>query len=585
MKDARSWPELMTRHIAIGLGEETSGYLVPMSEMHRSDTALISAICDARNASVNQYPTRFTASFDSTARWLSEVVLARKNRLLFVVTDLYLCPVGILGFVYHGQSIAEVDSVQRITGASPGLMGLALASVEKFVREQLAVDKIVLRVLRSNQHARKFYEARGYVATAEEDLYAVEVETPNGSEIQLLPESIPQDHIGGEPDDAWVHMLRTTELGHQAVRLPILTAGPSIGPREVSLVDYAVRHGWNANHSDDITKFEKTFAEVVGAEFAIATSSCTGALHLALKALGIGPGDEVLVPDISWVATASAVAYVGAKPVFCEVSRDSWTLCPEQLSRSVSRKTKAILPVHLYGFPADLSRLLDFANSRNLFVIEDAAASVGATYNGVSVGTFGNIGCFSFQGAKVLVGGEGGVAVTNDSGLADRLRKLNSHGRRSGTFMIDEIGHKYAMNNITAALIRAQLKSAERQREQKARLRKWYEERLDTVEGFSFQSSEHGSQPVHWMVSLCVDSDLFGSRTRDSLREYLASKDIDTRPTFPAMRTFPMWRGATFQNSNADIIAANGINLPSGVCLSQAQVEFVCDRILEWVHM
>jgi hypothetical protein len=232
----------------------------------------------------------------------------------------------------------------------------------------------------------------------------------------------------------------------------ILTAGPSISPLEMSYVSDAVENGWNLHHSDYLGRFENEFAEFIGSSYALATSSCTGALHLALLAMGIGNGDEVLVPDITWVATASAVMYVGAKPIFIDIDPDTWTIDLKNAEEKITDKTKAIIPVHLYGYGVNMRAVMELATKYSLRVIEDAAPAIGTRINGKMAGSFGDFGCFSFQGAKLLVTGEGGMLVTNSKDLYDRARKIQDHGRRPGTFWIEELGYKYKMNNITAAL-------------------------------------------------------------------------------------------------------------------------------------
>ena len=220
---------------------------------------------------------------------------------------------------------------------------------------------------------------------------------------------------------------------NQVIPDSILTAGPSISPMEVAYVEKATRIGWNQSHSDYIQDFEKSFAEYLGVKYALATSSCTGALHLAFNALGIGKGDEVIVPEITWVATASAVKYTGATPVFCEIDKKSWTIETSAIEKLITSKTKAISPVHLYGYPANMEIIMSIAKKYNLFVVEDAAPAIGAKVGEKFAGSFGDINCFSFQGAKMLVTGEGGMLVTNNEDLYHKARQDQEHGRKPGT--------------------------------------------------------------------------------------------------------------------------------------------------------
>jgi dTDP-4-amino-4,6-dideoxygalactose transaminase len=359
----------------------------------------------------------------------------------------------------------------------------------------------------------------------------------------------------------------------------ILTAGPSITTVERNYSAKAAAFGWNAHHSDYIEEFESQFANYVGAKYAIATSSCTGALHLSLLALGIGPGDEVIVPNITWVATASAVAYVGATPVFADVDSKSWTIDLNSLQSLITSKTKAIIPVHLYGFAADMFAVMDFARKHNLFVIEDAAPAIGTLINGRAAGTFGDLGCYSFQGAKMLVTGEGGMVVTDSKDNFDRVKKLQEHGRVPGSFWIDQIGHKYKISNIAASIGLAQLTSVERQISRKREINREYRESLSKTSRVKFQMEIPNSRSICWMTSITIDDvdrhDLFG---------FLSRRGIDTRPTFPRISSYPIW-GPNLKHefNESDVIAKTGINLPSGVNLTSEKISHVSNSIIDYL--
>jgi perosamine synthetase len=287
----------------------------------------------------------------------------------------------------------------------------------------------------------------------------------------------------------------------------------------------------------------------------------------------------VIVPEITWVATASAVAYTGATPVFCDVKLDTWTLNPQLMESLISDRTKAVIPVHLYGFPADIEEICGIARKNGIRVIEDAAPAIGAVKNGVAVGTFGDIGCYSFQGAKLLVTGEGGMFTTDDEGLFKRAKKLQDHGRTPGTFWIEELGYKYKMSNVTAALGLAQIRRADNQIIRKQRIRGWYEEGLKDSDDLVFQLPTPGSTPIHWMTSIRLTAP--GDGSAQNLMSKLAASGIDTRPVFPAISRYEFWQGTRRSvGPNAIDISTNGINLPSGVGLSRETVEYVCEQIL-----
>lgn len=374
--------------------------------------------------------------------------------------------------------------------------------------------------------------------------------------------------------------LRARPIPPKDVKI-ILTAGPAITSIERNFAANAAAFGWNAHHSDYLSEFENQFARYVGAEYAVATSSCTGALHLSLLALGIGPGDEVIVPSITWVATASAVKYVGAKPVFADVDLLSWTIELESIKKVTSKKTKAIIPVHLYGYAANMPAIVEFAAKKGLFVIEDAAPAIGTTIEGRAAGTFGQIGCFSFQGAKMLVTGEGGMVVTNSKLLHDKVRKLQDHGRVPGTFWIDQIGHKYKLSNVAASIGLAQLTSVERQIHKKRMNNLEYRNELSANSRIIFQEEIENSRSICWMTSIMIPG-----VNRTKLFEYLKSHGIDTRPTFPEISSYPIWDKENKDKfSNADQIAEFGINLPSGVNLTKDQIIFVSRTILKFMEI
>lgn len=358
----------------------------------------------------------------------------------------------------------------------------------------------------------------------------------------------------------------------------ILTAGPSITQKEIDYVNDALINGWNVHWGDYIKRFEKSFAEYIGVKHAMTTSSCTGALHLALVALGIGEGDEVIVPDISWVATASVVRYVGAEPVFADVKSDSWCIDPESIEERISNKTKAIIPVHLYGHPADMDAILRIAKKYDLKVVEDAAPSIGAEYKGKRTGNFGEFAGFSFQGAKLMVTGEGGMLVTNSTELYERVKHFAEHGRSSSGFDITDIGFKYKMSNIQAALGLAQLERVNELIEKKVQIYTWYCEGLKDVEGISMNKmNTKNEKSIYWMSSIVLNND-FGV-TRDEIIEQLRVKQIDTRPMFPQMSSFPMFK--RYDNKVSNHIANNGINLPSGYDRNQEEIGYICDNLKE----
>jgi len=371
-------------------------------------------------------------------------------------------------------------------------------------------------------------------------------------------------------DDSDYVFIKTPELSMET----ILTAGPSISERECYYAMDAVRYGWNQKWSEYLNRFEKSFADYVDRNHALATSCCTGALHIALAALKIGAGDEVIVPDITWVATANAVLYVGATPIFVDVEKDSWCLDPNSFESCITTKTKAVIPVHLYGHPCNMDPIMEIAQRHGLYVVEDAAPSIGAEYKGKRTGSFGHFAAFSFQGAKLAVTGEGGMLVTSDRDLYEKARQIWDQGRKPGTFWIEKNGLKYKMSNIQAAIGLGQIERNNSMVEAKRRIFSWYEENLKDVLCVSLNKEMPWARSIYWMTSLRLHED--APLTRDALIASLKEQNIDSRPVFPAISQYLIWPVKQKPQPVAKLIGDHAINLPSGVCLSRREVEYIC---------
>ena len=357
----------------------------------------------------------------------------------------------------------------------------------------------------------------------------------------------------------------------------ILTAGPSITEKEIAYVTDAVTNGWNENWNNYLLRFENEFSNYIGTKYAIPTSSCTGAMHIGLLALGIGPGDEVIVPDISWVATASVVAYTGATPVLCDIEEGSWCMDVESAESLITPKTKAIFPVHLYGHPANMPEIMKLAKKHNLYVIEDAAPSIGAEIEGQKTGSFGHISGFSFQGAKVLVTGEGGMLVTNDLSLYNRAKSLGDHGRDPNyPLAAVEVGYKYKMSNLQAALGLAQLERIDELVKRKREINKLYQELLSKNSNIIVSSELKGCRSIHWMTSIEIKGANF--EEREDFMKILKGKSIDSRPVFSPLSSLPMFEKRN-NNHVAYRIGSSAINLPSGHNLKIEEIQYIVKTI------
>ncbi len=359
----------------------------------------------------------------------------------------------------------------------------------------------------------------------------------------------------------------------------IPVAAPVIGAREIECVTEAVRSGWVSSIGPYLDEFERRFATFCGTKHAIALCNGTVALHLALHTLGVGPGDEVIVPDLTFAATAHAVLQTGATPVFADVDPTTWCVDPRAVERAIGPKTRVIIPVHLYGHPADMPALTALAAPRGIALLEDAAEAHGARVSGARVGSLGRVGAFSFYGNKVMTTGEGGMLVTNDDDLAARLRFLKDHGMsKERRYFHTELAFNYRMTNIQAALGVAQIEQVEGFIERKRELMRWYREDLAGCAGVLLNPEVPGFESVFWMISAVL---LDSTRGRDDIAAALRAQGIDSRPFFVSMSALPhlsQFRQVGVDSQGCSVsarLSVSGLNLPSGCGLSRASVRRV----------
>ncbi|PIR52903.1 aminotransferase DegT [Candidatus Peregrinibacteria bacterium CG10_big_fil_rev_8_21_14_0_10_49_10] len=341
----------------------------------------------------------------------------------------------------------------------------------------------------------------------------------------------------------------------------------------------ALETGWISSAGEYITRFEEAFASYIGMKHAITTTNGTTALHLALAGLGIGKGDEVIVPDFTIVSCMNAVLYTGATPVFVDVDPETFTLDPTLLEASITPKTRAIMPVHIYGHSVDVDPILQIAEAHNLFVVEDAAEVHGATYKGKKCGSFGTVSTFSFYGNKIVTTGEGGMVLTNDDALAEEMRLLMnlSHSRKK-RFWHERVGFNYRMTNLQAAIGLGQLEHIETFLAHKKWMGAEYSKRLADISGLLLPVTRDYAENVYWMYSLRV-SDALGL-SRDELCARLREKGVDTRDFFIPLSSQPI--SQEYKRAECPVsaeIAETGFYLPSGLALTEEQLTFVCDSL------
>lgn len=351
---------------------------------------------------------------------------------------------------------------------------------------------------------------------------------------------------------------------------------------EESYVLDAVCSTWVSSIGKYIDQFERSFAQFVGAPHAISVNNGTCALLLALKALDIGPGDEVIAPSFTFAATVNAILHAGAEPVLVDSQPDHWNLDPVEVEKAVSPATKAIIPVHLYGHPCDMPAILEVAEKHKLFVIEDAAEAHNAECMGKKTGSLGTIGCFSFYGNKVMTSGEGGMCVTNDVLLDERIRKFRDHGMsKNKRYWHDEIGYNFRMTNLNAAVGLAQLEQIEQFLDRRAYLAGIYDSCFKNLTGVKPPVQSLFGKKINWMYCLFLDE--FSSISRDELLAGLKEYNIDARPTFYPLHLMPPYVNLKRTSSliNAEFFGMSGINLPLYPSLKEEDITYIADVVRE----
>lgn len=547
---------------------ENFGFLAPINYGHAENEKFLDLLTQSKNIFLNNSYKKVIQKFKLAKKNLVSSILESDGSILFAIYENNGNIVGFIGFddcinEFQNFKINYFAKVQDNTAQD--IICPAIHSLLEWARTTFNVETFNLSVRNDDENALKFFKESGFrdvkekavenEATCDSFTNMVNMDSTNNSYSELIYEN-------------------TKEIGESM----ILTAGPSISEREVFYAYDAAKNGWNSQWNKYLTKFENTFAEFVGAKYAISTSSCTGALQIALMALDIGPGDEVIVPDETWVASANAIRYVGAVPIFADVEIDSWNLDPSSIESLITDLTKAIVVVHMYGGPARMDKIMQIAKRYNLKVVEDAAPAIGAKFNGKSCGTFGSFGAYSFQGAKLLVTGEGGMLVTDDENLYRKAHKIADQGRDpKKVFWIDEKGIKFKMSNVQAALGLGQIERANELIAMKRRIFSWYERELANVEGITLNKEIENGYSIYWMSSIRLDENL--SVTRDELIKELKLRNIDSRPVFPAISRYPIWPKEQEPQKTADLLGRTAMNLPSGVCLTEEEIVYICDQI------
>jgi len=360
-------------------------------------------------------------------------------------------------------------------------------------------------------------------------------------------------------------------------------ASTELNGNELAYVIECVSTNWISSQGRFVKIFEENFAEYIGVQCGVAVTSGTAALHLALAALGIGPGDEVIVPDLTFAATINAVLYIGATPVLVDVEDGSWCIDPAMIEKAITSKTKAIIPVHLYGYPCDMAKIMGIAEQHSLFVIEDCAQAHGAEFGGAKVGSFGQINCFSFFANKIITTGEGGMCLTNDLELDRKIRILRDHGMRPGKrYWHDVVGYNYRMTNLQAAIGVAQLERIDQILQKRENIRHWYHERLSDSKVLNCQIPLPNRKTVTWLVSFVITD---RSQDRQMIINKAMNSNIIIRPLISALSSMPLYACYSSRSLiNSEKIAKQGLSLPTVIRLTEDEYAFICRELKKIIN-
>lgn len=359
---------------------------------------------------------------------------------------------------------------------------------------------------------------------------------------------------------------------------------PSITDLEIRYATDAAANGWGAHCYDYIFRFEKEFCDHLGVKFGIATASCTGAMTLGLHALGITKNDEVILADTNWIATASPICHLNAKPVFVDILKNTWCIDPVKAEAAITPKTKAIIATHLYGNLCDMDALLDIGRRYKIAIIEDSAEAIGSSYKGHPAGSMGTFSTFSFHGTKTLTTGEGGIFVTDDESLYEHVLTLSNHGRKKEQvkqFWPDVLGYKFKMSNIQAAIGVAQLTRINSLVERKRDILEQYKAHFCDIPTLSMNSTDTDTQSGAWMPNLVFGSDILINL--EELKLKLHENEIDARNFFWPLSSLPMFQSKS-ENINSYDLPGRCINLPSFHDISEVEIQKVCSVILNYIE-
>jgi perosamine synthetase len=470
-----------------------------------------------------------------------------------------------LHFSEENQSVGLAIMIWNKQQWNKGYATEALDKLSEDVLEIRGYHKITAGIYSVNVGALKVFERCGFVCEG------------------VLRDYTKVDKVW--VDDVLVARIRSNSRDKKSV---IPSAGPSVTNADIRMVLESVQTGWGKNMSQHLDQFTEEFKVYTGKRYCLPVSHCTAAIHLAMIALDVGPGDEVIVPDITWVASAAPAHHLGATPVFVDINRDDWCLSPQSFKKAITKKTKAVVVVGLLGnMPRQMDQILKIARDHKVAVIEDAAESVGASYKNRRAGCFGDIGVFSLNGTKLIVAGQGGVFVTNNKRYYEKAKLFMHHGidrEREGKYYWSyEIGYNYQWTNMQAAMGVAQLRRIDELVAKKRQIGRWYKERLKGIHGIELNYEADEIQNTFWIVTAILDPKF--KKKKEQIVEEAKRYNVDIRPFFYPISSMPPYkqycgkRNMKMENTVAYGISPYGICLPSAFSATEAQVDIVCQSL------
>lgn len=523
------------------------------------------------------FQSQFPISFEGTRKWFQERVIETPDRILFIlkVNNNYIGHIGLFRFDFK-KNTCEIDNVVRGEKAYPGIMFNALEYLIKWGKSELSLKGYTLETSSDNDKALNLYHKLNFTETKR--LPLIQINEKGYNEWIFAPKNFQGTTPRYQVYMKLINNSKKMKLKKSKKKLSF--AGPSITKKEIAYVTDAVKNGFYETFDKDVKKLEETVAKYVGVKYAHATSCATHSLHLACMVCDFKKGDEVICTDFSWIATAAVINYTGATPIFVDIDPKSWCIDPKAIEKAITKKTKGIMVVDSFGQAADWDAIRKIAKKHNLKIIEDAAPALGTLYKGKKAGSFGDIGCISFHGAKIAASGEGGIFLTNNKEMYEKALLLSNMGRtnRLANFWCDELGYLYQIANVSASLALAQVERIEELVEIKRNIFKWYYDRLKDIPALQFIVESKNTRSNYCYPAVLLKSNKID---RNTLVAKLKEYNIHGREAFPRMSRFPFYSDLKLlPNPVATDVEKNGFNLPAALNINEKDVDFICNAIV-----